>query len=370
MLQPERFARKGILDLKPYVPGKPIEEVKRELGLDHIIKLASNENPIGPSPAALRALERELQLQNQYPEAEAPMLKTKLAAKLGVSPDNIFISNGGDNVISCAMNSLVNVNERVIIGHPTFPTYERAAVIAGAEVVKVPLVNFRYDFQAMLRQVNSNTKMVVVCNPNNPTGLLEGRKELEQFKASLPEDVILFVDEAYYEFVDSNDRFDTLSAVRADNPVISLRTFSKLYGLAGLRVGYAVAPKALVQLMEVARDVFSVSRPAQAAAEAALDDQEFVERSLNVVRQGRQYLFKEFQRLGLEYLPSQSNFIWVRTKVDSHQLFDYMLRKGIIIRPGHIWGYPEYIRVSIGTQAQNEQFIKVLEQALIHYDLI
>lgn len=364
MLRPEQFARKGILDLKPYVPGKPIEEVKRELGLENVIKLASNENPLGPSPAAVQALLRDLQSQNQYPESEAPALKSKLAARLGVSPRNVFVSNGGDNVITCAMNSLVNAGERVIIGDPTFPTYERAATIAGAEVVKVPLVDFRYDFESMLRHVDGNTKMVVVCNPNNPTGLLVGRRELEEFKAALPPSVILFVDEAYYEFVDVDDRFDTVKAVNRGEPVISLRTFSKLYGLAGLRVGYAIAPEVFVQLMEVARDVFSVSRAAQVAAEAALDDHEFVQQSLNVVRQGRQYLSSQFQRLGLEYLPTQSNFFWVRTGINSSKLFEYLLRRGIIIRPGHIWGYPEYIRVSIGTQAQNEQFIAALEEAL------
>ncbi|HHV79481.1 MAG TPA: histidinol-phosphate transaminase [Firmicutes bacterium] len=364
MLDPLKFAKKGLIGLPPYVPGKPIEEVKRELGLEHVTKLASNENPLGPSPMAVKAMGEELLNQNQYPEPGAPELKAKLASKLGITPEMLFLSNGGDNVISCAMHSMINPGEKVILADISFPTYERAAAIAGAVVVKVPLRNFRYDLSAMRREVDQNTKMVVVCNPNNPTGLLTDADEMRAFRESLPEEVVLFVDEAYYEFVEAPDRYDTIDAIKNGLPVIALRTFSKLYGLAGLRLGYAIAPKELISVMEIVREPFSASRIAQAAAIAALEDGEFVRQSLRLVREGRRYLEAEFRRLKLDYLPTQSNFFWVRTGVDSRELFQQLLRMGVIIRPGYLWGCPEYIRVTIGTQPQNEHFISALEKVL------
>jgi histidinol-phosphate aminotransferase len=359
-----KLARKGILGLKPYVPGKPIEEVRRDLGLKEIVKLASNENSNGPSPEAIRAIVAELENIYQYPDPACTLLRSALAQKLGIGEELITVANGCDNIIYMVGAAFVNDGEEVIMADPTFPVYESVTRIMGGRPVPVKLKNYIHDLDGMAERISSKTKLVFLCNPNNPTGTIVSKAALNRFLALLPDHVVLVLDEAYFDYVTEKDYPDGVSLIGGDSSMIALRTFSKIYGLAGLRVGFAVGNGDLIGLLERVREPFPVNRVAQAAALAALRDEGHVERVLRINEEGKAFLYEQFQRLGIDYVPTQGNFIFVDFKRDSQEIYDALLKEGVIIRPGSIWDYPTSARITIGTMDENRRLIEKLEKVL------
>jgi histidinol-phosphate aminotransferase len=359
-----KLARKGILDLKPYSPGKPIEEVQRELGLKDLVKLASNENSIGPSPEAARAIEAELGNIFRYPDPPCTLLKSALAKRLGVTEEMITLANGSDNIIHMIGAAFIDEGDEVIMAEPTFSIYESVTLIMGGRPISVQLKDDTHDVEEMSQRIGPKTKLVFLCNPNNPTGTLIPKDALRRFLASLPGRIIVILDEAYFDFVSEKDYPDGISLLGGDCNLIALRTFSKFYGLAGLRIGFAVSEGGIIGVMERVREPFPVNRFAQAAALAALRDEKHVKRVLRTNKEGKTFLYGEFERLGLDYVPTQANFIFVDFKRDSRKIYDTLLKEGVIIRPGFIWDYPTSARITIGTMAENRRFIEKLERVL------
>jgi len=355
------FVRKGVTEIEPYVPGKPIEEVQAELGLSEIAKMASNENPLGPSPRAVTAMERELRNANLYPEGPCTLLRREMAKRLGIDDDMLTFSNGADNCILLVGNAFINDGDEVVMADPTFFVYQTVTKIMGGRPISVRLESHSHDLQAMRKAIGPKTKLVFICNPNNPTGTIVRRREFDDFLTRLPEYVILVLDEAYFEFVSDGDYPDGLDYIKQGHNVICLRTLSKLYGLAGLRIGYALGCKELIGALNQVREPFPVSRIAQAGALAALEDSEFTEKVLRNNEEGLVYLYEEFTKMGLPYVPSHTNFVFVDLKRDSKEVFEALLREGIIIRPGHLWGWPNFARVTIGTMEENRRFIDALK---------
>lgn len=358
-----KLARIDILKIKPYQPGKPIEEVERELGLKKVVKLASNENPLGPSPLALEAIRRGLSTLNRYPDGNSFYLKRKLATKLKVKTENLIIGNGSDELIVLAIRAFVNKGDEVIIARPTFLVYEIASLAVGAKIVFVPLKNFKYDLAAMKKKITSKTKIVFIANPDNPTGSYVNKKEVEAFLKGLPKSVIVYFDEAYAEVVAEKDYPNTLKYLNSKNVIIA-RSFSKAYGLAGLRVGVSVSRPEFIDYMNRVREPFNVNSLAQIGAAAALDDKIFLQRTKNLLKEGKIYLYKNFKRLGLKYIPSATNFILLDLKKNSSVIFKKLLKLGVIVRDMNAWKLNTFIRVTIGTKAENKKFIEALEKVL------
>ena len=360
----DKIARKGILDLTPYVPGKSIEEVERELGKKRWVKLASNENVLGPSPKAIAAIRKELLNLHMYPEGPCPDLRQALAQRFSVSEKNIVISNGADNVLVLIASAFMNEGEEALMATPSFSVYPTVTRIMGGTPVEIELKAYTHDLPSMLNKVTPKTKLIFVCNPNNPTGTIVGQKEVDTFLSRIPEQVILVLDEAYCDFADSPEYPKGLDYVREGRPVILIRTFSKVYGLAGLRVGYAIGRADLMDCLYRAREPFPVHRLGQAGAVAALQDKTHAEKSVQMVLEGRRYLYQELDQLGLFYVPSQANFIFMDLGKDSKEMLQNLLKEGVIIRPGYIWGYPTFARVTVGRLEDNRRFIKALRKNL------
>lgn len=358
------LARKNILNVVNYEPGKPIEEVQRELGLKDVIKMASNENPLGPSPKALSALRRNLKNINRYPDSYSFYLKRKLAKGLKVDPTNLIITNGSDELICLALRTFLEPDEEVIIADMTFLIYKIASQIVGAKITAAPMRNFKYDLEAMKKEITDKTKIIFIANPDNPTGTYVTENEVKHFVKDVPKDTIIFFDEAYYEFGrQQKDYPDTMKYLDRENVIIG-RTFSKAYGLSGLRVGYGIACPELIGYMDKAREPFNVNIMAQAAAVAALDDKAFLKRTLLNTNKGKEFLYNEFKKMGLEYVPSATNFILVDVKKDCKEVFKKLLSLGVIIRDMKGWGLDTYIRVTIGTEEENKKFIHALKKSL------
>jgi histidinol-phosphate aminotransferase len=360
----EKLARKGILNIISYSPGKSIEEVQKEFGAKRWTKLASNENLLGPSPKALAAIRKELSKIYLYPEGPCTALRQTLAQKFSIPEKRVVISNGADNLILMIANAFVNEGDEVVMADPTFPVYTNVTQIMGGKPIKVKLKDFTHDLDAMLKKVNRKTKLVFICNPNNPTGTTVSLEPFEYFLSRLPKHVVVVLDEAYGDFVEDAFYPNGLDYIKERKQVIVLRTFSKVYGLAGLRIGYALGKEDLVDCLYQVRDPFPVHRLAQVAAVAALKDEDHAIRSIQLVYEGKRYLYKELDRMGLSYVPSQANFIFVDFEKDSEEVFQALLREGIIIRPGKIWGYPTFARVTIGRMGDNRRFIKALKKVL------
>lgn len=352
-----------IVGLPVYKPGKPIEEVKKELGLQDVIKLASNENPFGPSPAAKEAVMAELANLSLYPDGAAAELRETLAGRLGVSGGNLIFGCGSDEIISLIARAFLQPGDETIMADQTFSVYKSNADIENAVTIEVPLVRGTHDLQAMLERVTDRTKMVWVCNPNNPTGTIVSSESLTAFLDALPSSVMAVLDEAYYEYVTDPSYSTGISLLSRYPNLVVLRTFSKIYGLAALRIGYGVASKEVISLINQVREPFNTSRAAQAAALAGLGDEAYIARCRELNSEGIVLLQAEFDRLELPYFPAHGNFIMVDVKQPAEQVFQAMLRKGIIVRAGHRL-YPTYIRVTVGSEAQNRAFIAALEQTL------
>jgi len=354
-----------IKTLPVYQPGRPIEEVARELGLaaDAIIKVASNENPFGPSPLAVAAMQRALAGAHLYPDGSAFHLKQKLAGRFGVEPGNLILGNGSNEIIEFTAHALLAPGDDVVVSQFCFAIYPIAAKMFGANVITVPARNYGHDLAAMLRAITPRTRMVFVANPNNPTGTLAPREELVHFVNDVPENVLLVMDEAYIEFLD--DPVDLVSLIRlgARPNLVLMRTFSKIYGLAGLRIGYGVGEPGFIAALERVRQPFNVNLLAQAAAFAALDDQEHVRKTRANNFAGLEFFEIAFRELKLEFVPPHANFVLARVG-NGQAVFEAMQRRGVIVRPMGGYQLPEWIRISIGTPVENERCLEALKFAL------
>jgi histidinol-phosphate aminotransferase len=362
-VSPTELAKPFIHTFPAYVPGKPIEDVARDMGLDPsgIIKLASNENAFGPSPKAVAAATRALQQGQLYPDGGCYALRNKLAAFHKLSPGQFVVGNGSNEIIELLGHVFLNPGDEVVMGCPEFIVYRLVSLLFGARPVEVPLVKFRNDLDGLARAVTPKTKLVIVATPNNPTGTANSPSELLGFIRSLPSTVICVVDEAYADFAD--DHPDIRPLIAEGRNVIGLRTFSKAYGLAALRVGYGYSTRELSALLDRIRQPFNVNSVAQAAAAAALDDQEFRDRTVRDTRSGLRRLEAGFAKLGLEFVPSQANFSLVKVG-DGARVFDVLQRKGVIVRPLKLYELPEWIRVTAGTAAENERLLDELAVAV------
>ena len=355
-------------NLPTYQPGRPIEEVARELDLPatSIIKVASNENPFGPSPLALAAMQKAIAGVHLYPDGNAFYLKQKLAAKLGVEPGYLILGNGSNEIIEFVAHALLEdggTGQNVVVSQYCFAIYPIVAKMLGAEIVTVPAKQYGHDLPAMLRAITPRTRIVFVANPNNPTGTLAPREEVIQFVNDVPDDVLLVMDEAYIEFL--NDPVDLVSLIRlgARKNLVLMRTFSKIYGLAGLRIGYGVGSPELISAFEKIRQPFNINSVAQAAALAAMDDDEHVRKTRANNLAGLDYFERALRELRVEFVPSHANFILARVG-DGSRVFDAMQRQGVIVRPMGGYQLPEWIRISVGTPAENERCLGVLKQVL------
>ena len=360
----QELASPFLKGLIPYTPGKPVEEVERELGIKGAIKLASNENPLGPSPLALRALREALPECHRYPDGGGYYLKRGLTDRLGVTPDHLILGNGCNEVMDLMARCFLLPGDEVVIADPAFVIYGMLAHLQGCNKVLVPLKNWTHDLEAMAKAVTPKTKMIFVGNPNNPTGTAVRPAEIAIFMKAIPEDVIVVIDEAYIEYVPPDMVPDSLSYVRTGRWVMVLRTFSKIYGLAGLRIGYGIAPPSMVELLDRARAPFNVNALAQRAALAALDDQHHIASTRKVNELGKAYLSAELQRLGLQSPPSAANFLLVDLRRDGRAVAEALLRMGVIVRPLGGPYLETHIRVSIGTPPENERFIEALRVVL------
>jgi histidinol-phosphate aminotransferase len=363
-LKAENLARKGILKITSYIPGKSIEEVQKEFGAKRWTKLASNENLLGPSPKAVAAIRKELSKIYLYPEGPCTVLRRALGEKFALPEERVVISNGADNLILMIASAFVDEGDEVVMADPTFSVYTNVTQIMGGKPIKVKLKDFTHDLDTMLKKVNRKTKLVFICNPNNPTGTTVSLESFNYFLSKLPKHVIVILDEAYGDFVEDAFYPNGLDYIREKRQLIVLRTFSKVYGLAGLRIGYALGREDLVDCLYKVRDPFPVHRLAQVAAVAALNDEGHAIKSIQLVYEGKRYLYKELDRLGFSYVPSQANFIFIDFEKDSEEIFQVLLRGGVIIRPGKIWGYRTFARVTIGRMDDNRRFIKALKKIM------
>jgi len=354
----------NIVHLPVYQPGKPIEEVKRELGLAEVTKLASNENPFGCSPNAKEAMRAELENMSLYPDGASAELSNAMAAHLGVSKDQLIFGNGSDEIIlMIARAYLVKGDETVMASH-TFPQYKHNAEIEGASSIEVPLKDGTHDLDAMLARITPSTKIVWICNPNNPTGTIVSHDELLHFLNKVPSDVLVVLDEAYCEYTTTDQYPDGLALIQQFPNLVLLRTFSKIYGLASLRIGYGIGNPKVIHTINQVREPFNTSRFAQAAALAAIADQDFVAQCREHNANGIRYLTQKFSEMGLSSYPAHGNFIMVDVGRPAAPVFQALLKKGFIIRSGHQLDFPSSIRVTIGNKEQNEKFIAALTQVL------
>lgn len=357
--------RKCIEPIQPYNPGKPVEELERELGITNIIKLASNENPLGPSPKAIQVIKEKASDMNYYPDGSGYDLRKKLASIHGVAPEQITIGNGSDEIVSLLTQLILEPGDEAIISELAFVRYEMAVQAAGAKPVIVPAKNkYHHDLPAMKKAINDKTRIVFICNPNNPTGTMLTQAETDEFMQSIPDSVLVVFDEAYYEFVTRPDYTQSLNYLKTGKNVMVLRTFSKIYGLAGLRVGYGFADAQLITDFNRVRTPFNVNRIAMFAAEAALDDQDYVVKCANLNTEGKNYIYSEMAKLGLPYVETEGNFILIDTLKNGMDIYQKMLQLGVIVRPMGMYKLPTCIRVTIGTMEENKRFVESLAQVI------
>ena len=358
------FIPKYISDLKPYSPGKPLEELEREYGISDSVKIASNENPIGPSPMALKAIADAMARLNRYPDGGGHDLIKKISETLDVKPSSIVLGNGSDDIIGMLTRALLCPGDEAIIPHPSFLMYDIMVRSSGATPVYVPLESLSIDLPAMESKITSKTRMIFICNPNNPTGTIVFKKDFESFLESIPENIVVVVDEAYIEFVRDQNCASSIDYIDLARPVVTLRTFSKAYGLAGLRIGFGVMPEEVASVLNRVRQPFNANLLAQAGAIAAIKDKAFLEKTIKLVHDGLEFLYDSLDRIGVKYFPTESNFFLVDVGENADNVFEKMLRQGVIVRSMSSYGYPEYIRINVGLHRENIRFIKALETVL------
>lgn len=361
---PEELASPYLSGLIPYSPGKPIEEVEREFGISDSVKLASNENPLGPSPKALAAIAAALPAIHRYPDGSGYALRRALARHWGVPAECLILGNGSNELLEIVGRSFLMPGDEVLYAQQAFVVYDMVAQVTGATKVAVPLKGFAHDLPAMRAAITFKTKLVFLANPNNPTGTCVNPRDLEAFLAAIPPDVIAVLDEAYYEYLPPERVPDALQFVRSGRLLLVLRTFSKIYGLAGLRIGYGIAPEPLVSLLNKVREPFNTSSLAQAAALAALDDAEHVRASRAANEAGRQFLMEGFRAMGLAAIPSVANFLLVDVGRPAGPVTDGLLRRGVIVRPVGGYGFPTHLRITVGTEDENRKCVAALRAVL------
>ena len=354
----------NILSIKPYKPGKPLEELEREYGIDRSIKLASNENPLGPSPMAVKAIQEAIGKLNRYPDGSGHDLIQKISEHMRVSPNNIILGNGSDEIIGMLTCALLRSGDEAILPQPSFLMYEIMIRFADATPVFVPLTDLAIDLKGIIASITSKTRMVFLCNPNNPTGTVISQKDFEDFMGSIPPEMVVVVDEAYFEFVRGQKCAGSIEYLDETRPLVTLRTFSKVYGLAGLRIGYGIMPAAVAGLLNRVRQPFNANSLAQVGARAALDDKDFLKKTLTLTHEGLDFLYAELDRLGIKYFPTQTNFFLIDVEKNADEVFESMLGYGVIIRSMASYGYPRYIRINVGLKEENARFIEVLEKVL------
>jgi len=357
MSLPYRDVLKGI---SPYVPGKPISDVQRELGLTEVIKLASNENPFGCSKNVEKVLKDFLSDIALYPDGNATVLREKLAAKHGLKPEQFIFGAGSNEIITFIAQVFLNPGDESIYADPSFTWYDTAVKMSGANPVTIPLKDYSHDLDAMKNAVSDRTKIIWICNPNNPTGTIVTTQQLDNFLESVPGNIVIVLDEAYYEYARGDVYPETVPLLEKYPNLIILRTFSKAYGLASLRVGYGMASGEIVSYLNRIRPPFNINTLAQMAAAAALDDQDFVQNTVTETRKGLNFLYNAFDEMNLHYVKSYTNFIWVETCLPSKELFDKLLRKGVIIRP--FMG--NWVRITVGTHEENNKLISAMKEVL------
>jgi len=357
------MVRNEVSKIKKYVPGKSMDEVKKEYDLDRVIKLASNENPIGVSEKVKERINKVAANINRYPDMDSRGLKDELLEKLDINSDMIAFGNGSDGLLKVIAEVFLKKEDQVIISYPSFVEYKFVSQLMGSQLIRVWMNDYIQNIEGIINSITEDTKLIFLTNPHNPSGTIIKRKDLQVLLDNLPEDLIVVLDEAYYEYVSDEEYPDGLDYIREDYPVIVLRTFSKAYGLAGLRLGYALARPELIDYIMRARDPFNVNKVAENAGIAALNDKEYMKKTLENNKKGKEYLYNELSKIGLKYVPTEANFILVNIKAhDSMELFKKLQSSGIIIRPGKLLGYQHHIRVSIGTTEENEIFIKTLKK--------
>ncbi len=357
----EELANPHILKILPYQPGKPIEEVQRELGLEEVHKLASNESCIGPSQKAISALIEMLEFAHRYPDSSWYYLRQKLSQKLEVSPQQVLLGAGAVEILYFIATVFLKPGDEVVAGAPSFAMYPIVTQMMGATFVPVPLRNYRVYLPDFLLKITPETKLIFLDNPNNPCGTVFTDGEFRDFMHHLPEDVIVVADEAYIDFAGIPDFPHTLEWVQKGRYVIILRTFSKNYGLAGVRVGYAIASEPMIQLLERVVPPFNVSSLAQAAAFAAMDDEEHKQKTVQKTREEKEFLYEGFRNLGISFVPSEANFILVEIAADARKIFEELLQEGVIVRPVGS-KFPNLLRISVGDRKGNIRLLQALEK--------
>lgn len=358
--------RKELANLKEYVPGKPIEDVMREYNLTSIVKLASNENPLGPSKLAIDAIKNEADKVHIYPDGAALDLRAKLAKKHDLDSSQVLIGSGGEQIIKLVAHTFVDEGDEVIFASPSFALYDIMSSHIGAKCISVPLTDtFKHDFDQFLDLINDKTKIVYVCNPNNPTGNIMTKDEVWGLVKKLPDTCILMLDEAYFEYaIHDPDYIDGLEVLKERPHTIILRTFSKVAGLAGLRVGYAFSSSEIIREMTKIKGVFNANRLAQVAALASLEDKDHIEKTVALNKASLDKMKAFFKEHKMTYTESHTNFIWVNINMSSKIAYEELLKRGVIVRPGFLWGFENYIRVSSGTLEQTDIFIKALNDII------
>ncbi len=353
--------RQELNELTAYKPGKPIDDVKREYGLTEVIKLASNENPLGCSPKAVEAVKKAADNLAIYPDGNTTLLKEALANRLNLKPSQVLLSSGSDEMVDQIAKTFIDKNDEIIMADITFPRYISTTKMMGGTPKIVPLNDWTYDLDSMLLAITDKTKLIWLCNPNNPTGTMFSEDKLLNFLKQVPKNIIVIYDEAYNEYVTNEDYpKNSMNLLKNYPNLIVMRTFSKIYGLAALRVGYTMASEEIIHNINKIRGPFNVNTLAQVAALAALEDDEFIKKSYEINREGKEYLYKEFKSLDLKYAPSETNHIFVNVNKDANEVFVELQKRGMIIRPI----VETWIRVTIGTMEQNKKFISLIKEVL------
>jgi len=360
----EKYIANYIKELIPYPPGKPIEELERQYNVKNPIKLASNENPLGPSPKAIEAIKNTIKYLNRYPDGSGFYLKEAIANKYRISMDQVVLGNGSDELIDLLIRLFIEPSTQCITSHPSFLVYKKRVQSVGGENIIIPLKNFHHDLTAISKAVNDNTRLIFLDNPNNPTGSTVSIQDFNHFLNDLPQDILVVLDEAYMEFCRDKNTPRGIEYLGKDSRVITLRTFSKAYGLAGLRLGYGIMHSNLASYIERIRQPFNVNTLAQKAAIAALNDTDHLQKTLSITWEGITYLSEKLKKLGCKVYPTNTNFLLVDIYLDAQLVYEEMLKKGVIIRSMASYGFNNFIRVTIGTDKENERFINSFKEII------
>jgi histidinol-phosphate aminotransferase len=353
-----------ISEIVPYPPGKPLDELEREYGITGSIKLASNENPWGPSPRAVKAISETLPSLHRYPDGSSYYLTEAVAQWLGAAREEIILGNGSNEVIEFLVKGFVQNGDEVITSHPSFLMYQKFVQVRGGTNIVIPLRDMQHDLEKIVATINDRTRIIFMDNPNNPCGTLISRERFDDFLRQVPEHVVVVLDEAYVDFVAPGLRIDVLNYIRNAEkiaPVVSLRTFSKAFGLAGLRVGFGLMHKDIASLMHRVRQPFNINLLGQAGATAALSDKDHYDMTIRETGKGRQWLSREVEQLGCRAYPSHTNFFLIDVRGDATALYEAMLYKGVIVRSMKAYGFPEFIRITVGTEKENQRFVAALD---------